>query len=494
MTAEPPTVLAIDAGTTGVTAIAFDLELLPVAQAYREFPQHFPSPGQVEHDTREILEAVDHVVGKVVARTGAPSAIGITNQRETIVALDATTHEPLARAIVWQDRRTAARCRELTRQGHDELVRDRTGLVLDPYFSATKIEWMLKNDLAVRAAAKRGAVRFATIDALLVSHLTRGERLATDPTNASRTMLFDIEARSYDDELLALFGVRPEMLPEVVPSAGNFGTAHLPGFGFTAPIHGVLGDQQSALYGQGCWEAGTSKNTYGTGCFLLLNTGSERPRSQAGLLTTLAADRSGGSCFALEGSVFSGGTIIQWLRDKLGVLEDAAQSEEVALSVEDTGGVILVPAFVGLGAPYWDPDARAALLGMTRGTSRAHIVRAGLDAIAFQCTDLIEAVRMDSGLPVDSLLVDGGAAENDYLMQRQADLAGTRVVRSANVQATARGAAAIAAVGAGLIDDPARTEAFRGERTTFDPALASSGRAEEMERWSDAVRRVRTNL
>jgi len=481
MTAQHPTVLAIDAGTTGVTAIAFDLELRPVAQAYREFPQHFPSPGQVEHDIHEILEAVDHVVGDVVARAGAPSAVGITNQRETIVALDAATHEPLARAIVWQDRRTAARCRELTRLGHDELVRDRTGLLLDPYFSATKIEWMLKHDLAVRAAAKRGAVRFATIDAVLVSHLTRRERLATDPTNASRTMLFDIETRSYDDELLTLFGVRPEMLPEVVPSAGDFGMAHLPGFGCTAPIHGVLGDQQAALYD-------------GTGCFLLLNTGSERPRSQAGLLTTLAADRSGGSCFALEGSVFSGGTVIQWLRDMLGVLDDAAQSEEVALSVEDAGGVILVPAFVGLGAPYWDPDARAALLGMTRGTSRAHIVRAGLDAIAFQCTDLIEAVRVDSGLPVDSLLVDGGAAENDYLMQRQADLAGTRVVRPANVQATARGAAAIAAVGAGLIEDPARTEAFRGERTTFDPALASSGRAEEMERWSDAVRRIRTNL
>ena len=492
MSGAPPTVLAIDAGTTGLTAIAFDLDLRPVRLAYREFPQHFPEPGQVEHDAAEILAAADAVVEEVVAECGTPLAVGITNQRETVFALDASTGAPLARGIVWQDRRTMDRCRELESLGHAELVRYRTGLVLDPYFSATKIEWLLAHDAAVRDAAQRGSVRFATADALLVAHLTRGERLATDPTNASRTMLFGIESRAYDDELLGLFGVEREMLPEVVASAGDFGTAHLAGTDERAPIRGVLGDQQAALNGQGCWDPGSSKNTYGTGCFLLLNTGQERRRSEHGLLTTLAADRSGDPCFALEGSVFAGGTVVQWLRDQLGVLDDAAQSEEIALSVDDAAGVFLVPAFAGLGAPHWDPGARAALLGLTRGASRAHIVRAALDSIAFQCTELVEALRSDSGLAVDELLVDGGASANGYLMQRQADLLGARVVRPADVQTTARGAAAIAAVGAGLLDDPGAAGAFQDPRADFEPRIRPDERAAEMAAWADAVRRVRT--
>ncbi|MEM6674248.1 MAG: glycerol kinase GlpK [Planctomycetota bacterium] len=486
-----PTVLAIDAGTTGVTAIAYDLALQPVAHAYAEFAQHFPAPGLVEHDAAEILEAVDRVTASVVASTGTPRAVGITNQRETVFALERSTGSALARGIVWQDRRTAARCRELTEIGHGELVRERTGLVLDPYFSGTKIEWLLANDAAVAAAAKRDDLVFVTVDALLVHHLTRGERVATDPTNASRTMLFDIEKRAYDDELMGLFGVGRQALAEVVESAGDFGLAHLAGADETVPIRGILGDQQAALYGQGCWEAGTSKNTYGTGCFVMLNTGADRARSRTGLITTLAADRAGHPCFALEGSAFAGGTVVQWLRDQLGVLENASDSEAIARSVDDAAGVVLVPAFAGLGAPYWDPDARAALFGMTRGTTRAHIVRAGLDAIAFQCTDLIRAVREDSGLDVLELLVDGGAAANDYLMQRQADLADVRVVRPASVETTARGAAAIAAVGAGLIDDPGAV--LGGSTTTFEPHDDDEARERDMGTWHDAVRRVRTN-
>ena len=490
MSPASPTILAIDAGTTGVLALAFDDQLQPVAQAYEEFPQHFPFPGAVEHDAGEILGAVDRVVGAVVAAVGAPATIGITNQRETIFALDARTGEPLARGIVWQDRRTAERCRELKQEGLEELVRSRTGLVLDPYFSATKMEWLLRNDPAVAAAAGRGDLRFATVDSLIVSHLTGGERLATDPTNASRTMLLDIERREYCDDLLGVFGVERAMLPEVVRSSGDFGAANLGGV--DVPIRGVLGDQQAALFGQGCWGAGTSKITYGTGCFLLLNTGARRAASGAGLLTTLAADGAGAPCFALEGSAFAGGSVVQWLRDGLGVIDDAAESEAVARSVEDTGGVTLVPAFAGLGAPHWDPDARAAILGMTRGTTRAHVVRAGLDAIAFQCADLVEALRADTDLPVDRILVDGGAAANDLLMQRQADLAAARIERPSEVQTTARGAAAMAALGAGLVDDLASTAAFGADHEAFEPALPEADRAAEVAAWAAAVERVKT--
>ena len=490
MTSSPPTILAIDAGTTGVHALAFDGELHPVAEAYEEFPQHFPFPGGVEHDAREILSAVDRVVGEVTAAAGTPSAIGITNQRETVFPLDADTGKSVSRGIVWQDRRTAARCRELAEAGKGELVRRQTGLVLDPYFSASKMAWMLDHDDAVRATAERGALRFVTVDALIIAHLTSNERVATDPTNASRTMLFDIERRVYSDELLETFGVERSMLPEVISSAGDFGEARINGA--QVPIRGVLGDQQAALFGQGCWEAGSSKITYGTGCFLLLNTGQRRADSSAGLLTTLGADAAGQPCYALEGSAFAGGSIVQWLRDGLGALKNAADSSTVARSVEDTGGVILVPAFAGLGAPYWDPDARAAILGMTRGTSSAHIVRAGLDAIAFQCADLIRALRTDAGLPVERLLVDGGAAANDYLMQRQADLAHATVERSAELQTTARGAAAIAAIGAGEFGDLATARAMSSGRTVFKPSLSAARRAAECSAWATAVERVLT--
>lgn len=490
--------LSLDAGTTGVTAMAFDLDLRPVERAYAEFPQGFPRPGWVEHSAPDILGAVDATVAAVIGAMGrAPSAIGITNQRETVFAMDIESGAALEPGIVWQDRRTAERCRELQSGGHGDLVRRASGLRLDPYFSATKIEWLLRNSAAVEAAAGRGTLRFATVDALIIHHLTGGASLATEPTNASRTMLVDLgEPMKYDQSLCELFGVKAEMMPEIRASAGEFGQAQLrdpsaAGEKVRVPITGVLGDQQAALFGQGGWDSGAMKNTYGTGCFLLLNTGSQRIDSEAGLLTTIAADVRGRPAFALEGSSFAGGTVIQWMRDQLGLFENAADSEALAKSVPDTGGVTLVPAFAGLGSPHWDPDARAALLGMTRGTSRAHIARAGLDAIALQCTDLIEAMRRDSGANVPELLVDGGAAANDYLMQRQADLAGLTIRRPQSVESTARGAAAMAAVGAGLIESPGEAGCFSDPETFFEPSGgADERRPTELAQWSDAVRRV----
>jgi glycerol kinase len=484
--------LAVDAGTTGVTALLFDSDLRRVRRAYREFPQGFPRPGWVEHEARDILAAVDATIAEVLdGAPGAPAAVGITNQRETVFALERSSGRALGPGIVWQDRRTAERCAALRAAGEEARVRARTGLVLDPYFSATKIEWMLRERPTVAAAASRGDLCFCTVDALLVRHLTGGTVCATDPTNASRTLLFDIERRAWDPELAGLFGVDIAWLPEVRPSAGDFGTARLPG-GATAPIRGIAGDQQAALFGQGCFDPGSFKNTYGTGCFLLLNTGTQRVASAGGLLTTLAVDRRGRPAYALEGSVFSGGLVVQWLRDQLRILDDAAQVEPLAREVEDTGGVFLVPAFAGLGAPYWDPDARAALLGLTRGTTRAHIARAALEAIAFQCAEVVELLRADVDMPVRELLVDGGAAANDLLMQLQADLAGLVVVRPPDVESTARGAAALAGVAAGLWDDPGDAAAFAVEPERFQPVLDERARVARLADWRAAVARVRT--
>jgi glycerol kinase len=487
-----PTLIAIDAGTTGVTTVLLDRRLEVLHRAYREFPQSFPEPGWVEHEARDILGAVDDGLREVLALPAAAgaAAIGVTNQRETIFALDPGADEALAPGIVWQDRRTAARCRELREAGHGERIHARTGLVLDPYFSATKIEWLLEHRGHLRERAEGGGVVFATVDALVVQHLTEQEVLATDPTNASRTMLFDIDRRAFDPELCALFGLEPSWLPEVRPSVGDFGRTSKYLYGRELPIRGVLGDQQAALLGQGCTAPGSTKCTFGTGCFLLTNLGPQRRDSSAGLLTTLALGPTGAPVFALEGSVFMGGAVIQWLRDQLGALPDAAASEALARTVPDSAGVILVPAFTGLGAPHWDAEARGALFGLTRGTSLAHIVRAALEGIAFQNAELIECLRADSGLPLTELQVDGGAAANDLLLQLQADLAGLTVRRPREVEATARGAAVAAGLGCGLWRSAEEVPTLDEQR--FAPHTPEPERRARLARWRDAVDRTRS--
>jgi len=491
-----PTLLALDAGTTGVSAVLFDAELRRLARAYREFPQHFPQPGWVEHDAAEILAAVDAVLAEALAhpRAAGVAALGITNQRETVFALERASGRPLGRGIVWQDRRTEARCRELRAGGLGPRVQATTGLVLDPYFSATKIEWLLAHDPALASRAQAGEVVFATVDTLLLAHLTGGALWATDPTNASRTLLFDLERRGWDDELCRLFGVRAGWLPEVRPSVGDFGhTVPARTGGRALPIRGIAGDQQAALFGQGCHDPGSLKATYGTGSFLVLHTGAERRGSGGGLLTTLAVGRKGETVFALEGSAFVCGALVQWMRDQLGLVARAADIEPLARSVPDAGGVFVIPAFTGLGAPYWDAGARGAILGLTRGSSRGHLARAALEALAFQNTELIELLRKESGLRVKTLLADGGAAENDLLMELQADLAGLEVLRPADLGATARGAAGLAGLGIGLWTDPGQPAALRDDRSRFAPGLAAAERQSRLRAWRAAVKRVRTS-
>jgi glycerol kinase len=490
-----PTLIALDAGTTGVTAVLFDSDLRPLARSYREFAQRFPRPGWVEHEAPAILAAADRVLGELLEhpRAASAAAIGITNQRETVFALERESGRALRPGIVWQDRRTAERCRALRAAGELERVQGRTGLLIDPYFSATKIEWWLREDEGIRREAESGAVVFATVDALLLAHLCGPRALATEPTNASRTMLYDIERRRWDEGLCELFGLRPEWLPAVGPSSGELGTT-LPERtgGRRIAVRGAAGDQQAALFGQGCFDAGSLKATYGTGSFVLLNTGAERVDSRRGLLTTLAVDRRGATCFAIEGSVFVSGAVVQWLRDGLGLVASADEIEALACEVDDTGGVVLVPAFVGLGAPYWDPDARGALLGLTRGSGRAHVARAALEAIAFQIAELIELLREETPFPIEALRADGGAARNDLLMQMQADQAGLRVLRPADVEATARGAAALAGLASGLWSDPEAPEVLREGLREFEPRMDAGERARRLAEWRAAVARVRT--
>ena len=487
------TLIAIDAGTTGVTCLLFDRELRTLHRAYREFEQSFPAPGRVEHDSRAILDAVDATLAEVLARPEAEdvAAIGVTNQRETVFALDPGAGEAIVPGIVWQDRRTAERCRELEAAGHAELVAARTGLVLDPYFSGTKIEWMLANHAHLRERAEGGGILFTTVDGLVIQHLTEQDVCAIDPTNASRTMLYDIERRAWDPELCAMFGIDPAWLPEVRPSVGDFGATSPYLVGREIPIRGVAGDQQAALFGQGGFAPGAFKTTFGTGCFLMLHTGAERARSRSGFLTTLALDARGGPAYALEGSVFMAGAIVQWLRDGLELIEDAAETEAIAQTVADAGGVHLVPAFTGLGAPHWDADARAALLGMTRGTTRAHVVRAALEAIALQNAELIDLLRNETGLAVDAALVDGGATRNRFLMQLQADLAGLDVRRPSDVEATARGAAMLAGLGAGVWASADEVPTLEAE--TFSPGEGAGARAERLAAWRAAVARTLTH-
>ena len=480
-------VLAIDAGTTGTTALLVGADGRVLGRGYREITQHFPHPGEVEHDPEEIFRVVLAAAREALQQAKvAPVALGITNQRETVCVWERHTGRPLHRAIVWQDRRTEPRTRQLAQQGRAALIRRRTGLIVDPYFSATKIEWMLQHVPGLARRVASGDAVFGTIDTWLLFRLTNGKSFATDHTNASRTMLYDIAKRAWDGELLDLFGVRRDALPEVRSSSGMFGVCRLEHLGVEIPVTGIAGDQQAALFGQGCVAAGQAKNTYGTGAFLLLNTGKRRPVSTHGLLTTIACGPKGEPVYALEGSVFIAGAAIQWLRDGLKIIGNAAETEPLAASVPDSGGVYFVPAFVGLGAPHWEPNARGTIVGLTRGTTRAHLARAALEAMAFGTKEVLDAMTADSKLRLRALQVDGGAAANDLLMQFQADLLGVPVARPDIVETTALGAAALAGLHVGVWKGTA--DFLKGRRfTRFTPGASSRAVRARVEQWQRAV-------
>lgn len=488
-------VLAIDQGTTGSRAIIFATDGGIVASAYEEFPQHFPSPGRVEHDALDIWRSVRSTIDASLERadlTGSSiGAVGITNQRETTVLWERDSLEPVGPAIVWQDRRTSDRCAALRGSEAADRIRTRTGLFVDPYFSATKIEWMLDETPSLRSRAERGELAFGTVDAWLVARLTGGAVHATDPTNASRTLLYGLDTGAWDAELCDLFHVPLALLPEIRPSAGDFGHTSRDAVGFVAPIAGVAGDQQAALFGQGCWAPGEAKNTYGTGAFLLLNTGSERGPDVDGVLTTAACGPGGAPAFAYEGAILVAGSAVQWLRDGIGLIDTAEQSEELARTVDDAAGVVFVPALAGLGTPYWSPEARGAFFGLTRGTSREHLVRAVLDSMAQSTADVVEAMTAPAGLDLAFLRVDGGAARNDWLMRRQASLLNRPVVRPAASELTAIGAAGLAGIGSGVWEGEPELSVARGEETVFEPDDAPRGAPREDRReWKRAVSAV----
>lgn len=485
-----PAILALDQGTTGSTAMVVAADGRILGHAYSEFGQHFPQPGWVEHDALEIWEVTRSVAREALSAAGEGDvrAVGITNQRETVVLWDRETLEPVHRAIVWQDRRTTTLCRRLKEAGHEDEVRRRTGLVLDPYFSGTKVSWLLEHEPELRARAEAGELAMGTIDTWLIVRLTGGASHLTDPTNASRTLLYNLRDAEWDEWALDLLGVPSALLPDIEPSAGDFGVAAGEHLGVELPISGVAGDQQAALFGQGCWSKGLAKNTYGTGSFLLLHTGDEPVTSQHRLLTTVACDPEGGLAYALEGSIFIAGAAIQWLRDGLGILDEAGRSEEMAEALEDNDGVYFVPAFVGLGAPHWEPDARGTVFGLTRGTKREHLVRAALEAMAFGTAEVIEAMEADSGVTTEELRVDGGAALNDWLMTFQADVLNVPVRRPPNVETTALGAAGLAGIRAGVWSTADDFLAQQGEPDRFSPTASAEARSALLDGWHRAVR------
>ena len=477
-------VLALDQGTTSSRALVVHADGRILGEGHRAVTQHFPEPGWVEHDPEEIFAGtVAAARDAIAASRERPVAIGITNQRETVVLWDRATLRPVGNAIVWQDRRTAARCRELAAMGLEPMLRERTGLVADPYFSATKLEWMLR-DPAIRHRAERGELAAGTIDSWLVARLTGGRVHVTDHTNASRTLLCNLRSLSWDDELLRLFGVPRALLPEIVRSSGVVGASDAAHLGVSLPIAAMAGDQQASLFGLGCTERGTAKNTYGTGAFLLVHAGTVAPSPGAGILATAACGPAGEPAYALEGSIFIAGAAIQWLRDALGVIETAAESEGLAASVPDTAGVHFVPAFVGLGTPHWEPEARGTITGLTRGASRAHLVRAALESMAFGTVELLEVM---GGTSVRTLRVDGGASANSWLMQFQADVLGQPVERPDIVETTALGAAGLAGLATGVWKDAADFTASR-RYTQFAPRMPDPQRAAHRAGWARAVR------
>jgi glycerol kinase len=482
-------ILALDQGTTSSRAIVFNQTGTVIGIKQIPFNQIYPKPGWVEHDPLEIWQTqYDAAVGAIDEAQITPAqiaAIGITNQRETTIVWDRVTGKPVHNAIVWQCRRSSAICQDLKAKGYEQEIRARTGLVLDPYFSGTKLVWMFNEIPGLRARAERGDLMFGTVDSWLIWNLTG--RHATDATNASRTLLFNIREGTWDKEILRMLDIPASILPEVLPSSAEFGHTRKDLFGGEIPVTGCAGDQQAALFGHACFKVGASKNTYGTGCFALMNTGSQPVVSKHNLLTTIAWDLGKGYTYALEGSVFIAGAVIQWLRDEMRLLSDSPESERLARMVPDTGGVVMVPAFVGMGAPYWDPDARGATLGITRGTTKAHFVRAGLEAIAYQSRDLLVAMEKDSGAAIPFIKADGGASANSFLMQFQADILGTPVILPEVGEVTALGAAYLAGLKIGYwsgLDDVERN--WRRKRD-FMPAMDAGTREKLLERWARAV-------
>ena len=485
-------ILALDQGTTGSTALVVDPDGRVLARGYAELPQYFPQPGWVEHDPEEIWSTVERAaraaLGEARVSGSEIAAVGITNQRETTIVWERATGRPIHRAIVWQCRRTAPLCDQLRADGVESLVRAKTGLVLDAYFSGTKIRWLLDEVAGARARAERGDLAFGTVDAWLIWKLTGGGVHATDATNASRTLCLDLRTGDWDDEMLQILKVPRRVLPAVSPSAGVLGeTIDLGWLPRGVPIAGVAGDQQAALFGQACLTPGAAKNTYGTGCFMLLNTGAVPVASSHGLVTTIAWRIGGQTTYALEGSVFIAGAAIQWLRDGLGILKNVAESQELAESVPDTGGVYFVPAFVGLGAPHWDMYARGTVVGLTRGTTRAHLARAALESIAFQSREVLEAMAADAGISIEGLRVDGGAVANDFLCQFQADLLNVAVLRPRIIETTALGAAYLAGLGAGVWRSADEVGKRWALERRFEPGLDESTRATRYDGWRRAV-------
>ena len=490
--------LALDQGTSSSRSIVFDEQGRIVALAQRELPQIYPQPGWVEHDPLEIwrtqLETAREVLFKAKLKGSDIRALGITNQRETTVVWNRRTGQPVHHAIVWQDRRAEPTCVQLRAQGHEVMIQQKTGLLIDAYFSGTKLKWLLDNIPGVRADAERGVLAFGTIDSWLMWQLTEGAVHATDVSNASRTMLFNVHTNRWDDDLLQLLGIPPSMMPKVLPSSAHFGETRPALLGHAIAIGGVAGDQQSALFGQACFTAGMAKNTYGTGCFMLMHTGEQFQASRNGLLATSAAQVTTRPEYAIEGSVFVGGAVVQWLRDGLNAIKGSDEVEALAQSVPDAGGVMLVPAFTGLGAPYWKPDARGTITGLTRGTTLAHIARAALESIAFQSAALLQAMSrdaLDAGVPpVTELRVDGGACTNDLLMQFQADLLGIAVVRPAVTETTALGAAYLAGLSCGLYASTDELSSLWRVARRFEPTLSAAIAAQLMTRWEHAVRQA----
>ena len=488
--------LALDQGTTSSRAIIFDKEGHIKAKAQKEFTQLFPQPGWVEHNPKEIWQSQSAVIVEAMTKMGITeesiAGIGITNQRETTIVWDAETGEPVYNAIVWQDRRTSAYCDELKRKGLVDRIHEKTGLFIDAYFSGTKIKWILENVPGVRRKAEAGLLRFGNVDAWLIWKLTNGTVHATDVSNASRTMLFNINTLQWDEDLLKLLDIPVSLLPEVKSSSEIYGSAQLESWKSTVPIAGVAGDQQAALFGQMCIKPGSVKNTYGTGCFIMLNTGKQVVMSQNNLLTTVAWKIGNEVNYALEGSVYVGGSVVQWLRDGLGIIRKSSEIEELARSVPDSGGVFFVPALTGLAAPYWDQYARGTIVGLTRGTTAAHIARAALEGIAFQVYDIVQAMARDLGAPLEELKVDGGASANELMLQFQSDLLAVKVIRPLVTETTAQGAAFLAGLAVGYWKSIEQVKGLWKEESVFSPSKDDTKISQAIEGWHDAVRRTLT--